>query len=1251
MKKIGRLFILLILLTAINCENNVFALSSTDLISIDLDDETFIVTKTTTIEEISTKLGEPKVTTDSAFGGKAYSFYTDENYSNYLYIETTKDGDIISYGSVDPSYVTNTYSYGDDYPYYENSGLYGCLFSDSGVVKGGIYYNKSALYNGRYAQIIEMFKENYLSNTTKYLRGISEQGVTMYNALSTNLGNKTELVFNEDFFYINEQFKELGTSIRLYMRDMNKTTIYVKAIGVKENIEISNSIYYLLNPLQFASMASNNRTEVFGEKNIAVFDYDYDNRLITALTLSADAFESVEQIDLTTEEQSKLSSGRYEYNQAETNLNKESEIYDIIPEAETASGLVAGKLKDSKAQGITDYVNAIRVAAGLPKLNLNEEAFSVAQHISTLMTYRYEKLGLNIQHQPEQPEGVTDEYYKTAIGYGLGYSENLGYSATDTTVNTMKQYINLFLDDSSETPQFFSHRQKLLNAEFTEFGYGISPQMFANEFKGYKASTNYLEAWPSNGVTFMETLHNVRFQWTAQFTDKYTILDTTTAKITCLNTGDTWQFDEAEKTSTRWFDRYTTSIASLNNKVVMYDSTIIPAAGYVYEITLYDVEEDETGEVVDYTYRAVFEYADLSNYPSTLDEINIQVPSTLVKVQDEDVYYLPVGEQVKFSVTIDEDVTDKKITWISSDPKVTVTQNGIVYASMLTDDVTITVSYDGSNITDEIVLRPYNKLEQVQLDKKEITCIALGEDNQDEISETLYVEYMPDDANEITTVTWKVISETSPDVQYDIDDPAITPYLKLTVDENDSRKVYVHAITAESNNNIYTILAKVQGISGEYTGTCQVTITVPITSIRILPATIGTSITGRVLNLDCDSYLNDYFDLKVSFSPSNTTESKVVSWSVADSNIVTDYNQTGSFKIQKEGSTTITATSSNSSIQDTITVNISATLQSLSLSGTAKKKINSSLENNTDLLTLTRVPAIDNDEIKFTSSNSKVATVNSNGLVTFLAPGTVKITARSVENSSVYTTFTYTVQMLLDSIEFSASSNGKHINKGEVYQNPVKYAPSNTSFASSIKYTSSDSSVATVDSSGNVTAVGAGSATITATVASSYTSSGALTTSYVIYVDVPLTDVDVLTNKTMTKDSNFRFTVTPIPADTTDVISVIWESSDENVVYINKNTGMATARNLGEATIIAYITNETTGETFEREIDIEVVNYLKGDLDLNGIVDSADAAIALNLFKYNTATEIDLAIGDMDEDGLLDSADAAMILNVFKYGI
>ena len=61
-------------------------------------------------------------------------------------------------------------------------------------------------------------------------------------------------------------------------------------------------------------------------------------------------------------------------------------------------------------------------------------------------------------------------------------------------------------------------------------------------------------------------------------------------------------------------------------------------------------------------------------------------------------------------------------------------------------------------------------------------------------------------------------------------------------------------------------------------------------------------------------------------------------------------------------------------------------------------------------------------------------------------------------------------------------------------------------------------------------------------------------------------------------------------------------------------------------------------------------DFLKGDLDKNGIVDANDAAVALDLYKYNNATEEDLKIGDMDENGLIDANDASLILDVYKYG-
>lgn len=58
----------------------------------------------------------------------------------------------------------------------------------------------------------------------------------------------------------------------------------------------------------------------------------------------------------------------------------------------------------------------------------------------------------------------------------------------------------------------------------------------------------------------------------------------------------------------------------------------------------------------------------------------------------------------------------------------------------------------------------------------------------------------------------------------------------------------------------------------------------------------------------------------------------------------------------------------------------------------------------------------------------------------------------------------------------------------------------------------------------------------------------------------------------------------------------------------------------------------------------------EGDINADGLVDSADAAIALNIYKYNNATQDDITVGDLDGNDIIDSADAAIILNKYKYG-
>ena len=112
-------------------------------------------------------------------------------------------------------------------------------------------------------------------------------------------------------------------------------------------------------------------------------------------------------------------------------------------------------------------------------------------------------------------------------------------------------------------------------------------------------------------------------------------------------------------------------------------------------------------------------------------------------------------------------------------------------------------------------------------------------------------------------------------------------------------------------------------------------------------------------------------------------------------------------------------------------------------------------------------------------------------------------------------------------------------------------------------------------------------------------------------------------------------------------------SVQDDTIQLVNGMGTATVKvvydmyaSLGEYADTSFTTNP------EREYTIYFTKYdfIKGDLDRNGAVNSDDAAIALDLYRYGNVSDEDLQIGDMDENGLINSDDAALILDVYRYG-
>ena len=1255
--KIG-LFILFILIATISAKNTYAATNNDMLISLGTGGYQITVYKTTTIDDIINVLGEPKLVTDSAFGGSAYTFYTDDNYSNYLYIETLSDGQIISYGSVDETFKTNTYSYGDETPYSIGKALCGCFYSKDGTISGAVFYNGTSLYDGNYSKIMDFYETNYMSNPIKYLKGLSQQGILMYNAASLKAGNKdtTPLVFDEDFFYINEQFKELGTSIREYMRDMELDKAYMKAIGTKTSVEIS-SPYYMLNPIMFADMVTDNKFTMFEEKNIGIFDYNIDTGYLTAIAVSKDAFVRSESIILTNEEINKRTEGRAEYERAMEYLKDDSPIYEIEPVCTIASSLVAGKLSESKANGILGYINAIRVAAGLPRFERSDAAYNVAQHKATLLSYRYQELGLDIDHSFEKPSGVSEDFYVMAMGNREGYAENVGITNENIRDNEMRGAINRYLDDSAEYPQTFGHRLALLSSLYRYFGFGISPYISVNEFNGSRYDyDDCIEAWPSKGITFMETLASPRFQWTARFVDKYLVLDTTTATIKCLNTNEVWEFTEYEKNNDRWFTCHYDNISSLNNKVIMYDSSIVPQPGYVYEITIHGLKNEDTNSIEDYTYRSVFEYADISNYPTTVNNLSIEIPeNTDFKYDaDNEAYMLPIGQEINLDVNLDESIVDKKVTWSSTNDKIKVTQNGIIYTDELLEEgetAVISVSYDGnSSITDEIFVKAYKKLDEVILDKSEMECLAL-EENLEEPSFSLYIDYIPSDATEVKSINWKIVSHMNPEISYDMTDEYIRNYVRLEKDPSDPRRVFVYAVTAEVGNNVYDIISEVQGISGVYKGQCELKINVPIDSLNIRVSSMGLVLAASVLDINYNEYNNSTFDMRAFIGPENTTYDKTTTWKIGNENVISLNNTSidnATFNILKEGETTLTATSING-VSDIITVRINAYMTKVDLiSDTNIGYCNSNVHPRTMQLTVNSEPSVATDVIKYSSDNPDVASVDESGLVTFLSPGTAKITAYSAENPQASDTIDLTVYSCVGRAALTTDKNV--INKGENLKVNVLVEPENYSFKNEIEYKSSDDKVAIVDDDGNVTGVGAGEAKIIVTIPAEYTINGTndIVLETKVTVKVPITDISLPQTKTMVANQTTTLEVELLPEDAFVNHTVKWESLNPEILVVDESSGEVTAKELGVGTVRATVTDDENGKEFIAEMIINVMDFIKGDMNKDGAVNSIDASLVIDRYKTRNISDEDYAIGDMDENNTLNAIDASLIIDLYK---
>ena len=198
----------------------------------------------------------------------------------------------------------------------------------------------------------------------------------------------------------------------------------------------------------------------------------------------------------------------------------------------------------------------------------------------------------------------------------------------------------------------------------------------------------------------------------------------------------------------------------------------------------------------------------------------------------------------------------------------------------------------------------------------------------------------------------------------------------------------------------------------------------------------------------------------------------VVSWSSGNTSIVGVDVKTGKLTAQKKtGTAKVTVKLASGKTAD-ITVKVQkGSVKTTKITGLASK----ATLNKGKTLTLKPVlePITSLEKVSYSTSNKKVATVNSKGVITAKAAGTAKITVKSGSKKFVViVTVPRTATTAIRNVPSALS-----LKKKKSYTLKPKLNPSNSD--EKITYTSSNKKVATVSSKGKITAKGAGTAVIT----------------------------------------------------------------------------------------------------------------------------------------------------------------------------
>ena len=332
-------------------------------------------------------------------------------------------------------------------------------------------------------------------------------------------------------------------------------------------------------------------------------------------------------------------------------------------------------------------------------------------------------------------------------------------------------------------------------------------------------------------------------------------------------------------------------------------------------------------------------------------------------------------------------------------------------------------------------------------------------------------------------------------------------------------------------------------------------------------------------------YRGERFQLTYTIDPKDASDQSV-DWESSTPSVATVSG--GIVEALSAGTTTITVTTRDGGEKASCNITVIIPVESVALNENSV----TIREGETYTLIATVSPFDAEDKsVTWSSSNTMVASVSSSGVISAKSVGNATITVKTNDGAKTATCQVTVKSKAIPVTGISLNKTTMSLAAGESESLYATITPSNAT-DKSVSWTSSNTEIATVSSSGYVTAKAVGSAVITATT----TDGGKKATCSVTVLPVAVTDITLnKSSLSMLENDSETLIATIIPSNATNK-AVSWSSSNSAVASVNAN-GLVLAKAAGNAVIT--VTSVDGQKTASCSVSVQSDPYGAVDLGLS----------------------------------------------------